>query len=114
MDTERIKELFADESFVKQLMEQEEPEQVQALLLERDVDLTIEQIVQIREMIEKQLNGEINLEELSEEELENVSGGLTFLACCIIGVAVTAVATGVGFAVGGAASATHFFTRRRW
>ena len=44
---ERIKEVFKDEAFVKQLLEQEEAEQVQELLRDKEIDLSIEDIAQI-------------------------------------------------------------------
>ena len=114
MDEMRIKEVFSDEAFVKQLLEQEEPEQVQALLLERDVDITIEQIVQIRDIVEKHLKGEININELSEEDLEKISGGFILSTGGVI-VALTVSIVGstvVGLGLG--AGACHATTRGRW
>ena len=72
MNEQRIKEVFSDETFVKQLLEQEDAEQVQALLIEKDIDLSIEDVCKIQELMIKQIKGEINLEELSEEELEDI------------------------------------------
>ena len=116
MDTERIKELFADESFVKQLLEQEEPEAVQALLLERDVDFSIEQIVQIRDMVEKHLKGEINIDELSDEDLEEISGGffISAGAALVISTLLLVGSTAVGIGLGAGAVGTHAATRGRW
>ena len=76
MNEERIKEIFSNEEFVKRLLKQEDSEQVQALLIEKDIDLSIEDICKIRELFIKQMNGEINLEELMDEDLENVAGGI--------------------------------------
>ena len=39
-DKARIKEVFADEEFVKELFSKETPEEVQVLLAEKDIDLT--------------------------------------------------------------------------
>ena len=114
MDEMRIKEVFADEAFVKQLLEQEEPEAVQALLMERDIDITIDQIVQIRDLVEKHLKGEININELSEEDLENISGGFILSAG---GVLVALTVTIVGSTVAGlglGAVACQVTTRGRW
>ena len=110
MNVERIKEVFSDELFVKQLLEQEDAEQVQALLMEKDIDFSIEDICKIQELMIKQLNGEINLEELSEEELEDVTGGAVFLY--ITTITCLLVCTAVG-AVGGAAAAGGVIVARR-
>ena len=111
---ERIKEVFSDEAFVKQLLEQETPEQVQALLVEKDLEMTTDQICKIKELIEKQLNGDIIMEELSDEDLEEISGGVvgTLIATFSLVAAVGIVGGAIGGA--GAGIATHVFTRGRW
>ena len=111
MNEERIKEIFSNEEFVKQLLKQEDSEQVQALLIEKDIDLSIEDICKIQELMIKQIKGEINLEELSEEELEEVTGG--FGLTLVIGSIVCAIAG----AVGGAVTVYAVYEdsgRRRW
>lgn len=110
MNEERIKEIFSDEAFVKQLLEQEEPEQVQVLLAEKEIDLSIEEIVKVQDIVEKQLNGEENLEELSDDDLENVSGGVG--AAFAIGLIVAGV-VGTGAFAGLMAGLRSAF-RRRW
>lgn len=113
MNEERIREVFSDEAFVKALLEKETPEQVQALLLEKDIEMTADEICKVKELIEKQLNGEINMEELSDEDLEKISGGIGgFITFCVI---VTTAGL-VGGAIGGAGAgiATQIFTRGRW
>ena len=45
MNEERIKEVFADEEFVKELFSKETPEEAQALLVEKDIELSIDEIV---------------------------------------------------------------------
>lgn len=83
---ERIKEVFSDEVFVKQLLEQEEAEQVQELLRDKEIDLSIEDIAQIKDMVGKMANGEMNPEELSEDDLESVAGGIALCpAMAILG-----------------------------
>ena len=88
MNEERIRTLFEDETFVRNLMEQDTPEQVQELLINYEIDLSVEEINQIRELLEKHENGEVNLEELSDDDLENVSGGVfgtvgMIVFCCV-------------------------------
>lgn len=111
MNEERIKEVFSDEAFVKQVLEQDTPEQVQALLAEKEIDFTIEEIVKIREIIEKQVKGELHIEELTDDDLENVSGGTGILIA--VGVIVGGLVVGAVVG-GGAAAAAEHFTRGRW
>ena len=81
MNTEKMKEIFSDEAFVKSLFELESAAEVQAALKEKGVELSEEQIVGIRELLLKVESGEISVAqlengELSEETLEQVAGGL--------------------------------------
>lgn len=99
MDEMKIKEVFSDETFVKQLLEQEEPEQVQALLAEKKIEVSIKEIEIIRNLIIKHCNGELNMEELSEADLEAVSGGA--VGSVILGVA-SLVLSAVGVLIGAA------------
>ena len=107
MNEERIKEIFADEEFVKELFSKEKPEEVQALLAEKDIDLTVADIVKLGEIAAKKLQQTENGEpaELTEEELAEVEGGvLPALAAVVIvmgsayialgGVAIVKKATG--------------------
>ena len=122
MNMEKMKAVFADETFMKQLFELETAAEVQAALKEKDIELTEEEILGIRDLIIKVERGEISAEqlekwsaqaengELSEEMLEQVSGGVlsfamtTFLlwlgtkAVIAAGVATAGVAVGVGVA----------------
>ena len=81
MNEERIKEVFADEAFVKELLSTETPEEVQAMLEDKDIEVSIAEIVKLRELLEKK--AEDPNAELSDEDLEDVSGGC-------LGVAVIA------------------------
>ena len=80
MNTENIKAVFADETFVKNLFELETAAEVQAALKEKGVELTEEEALSIREFLAKVKSGEISAEqlesgELSEEMLVQVAGG---------------------------------------
>ena len=113
MNEERIKEVFSDEAFVAQIFEQETAEQVQELLAEKEIELSIKEIEKIKEYVEKALKGEENVEELSDEDLEDVSGGVIgLLIVNVIGLSV-AVAAG-GALVGFTAAVTDQVTRGRW
>ena len=122
MNLEKVKAVFADEAFMKQLFEMETAAQVQAALKERGFELTEEEILGIRDFIIKVERGEISAEqlekwaaqeengELSEEALEQVAGGSIIGAIiAIIGTkaAITALITAAGAAIGagGAAAA---------
>ena len=51
MNEAKIKEVFSDEAFVKELLEKETPEEVQEILEKKDIELSIEEIVNLREML---------------------------------------------------------------
>ena len=95
MNEERVREFFSDEVFVKELLEQESLEQVQELLAQRGYDVPMETIVNADELIKKHMKGEINLEELSDDDLDNVAGGVAgaiSIALGIIGIVISAAA----------------------
>ena len=81
MNMEKMKAAFADEAFVKGLLELETVAEVQAALQEKGVEMTEEEILGIRDVLAKLESGEISAEqlepgELSDEVLEQVAGGL--------------------------------------
>ena len=78
MNEERIKEVFSDEAFVKELFSKETPEEAQALLAEKDIDVSIEELVKLKDLIIAKLQAAESGEsaELTEEELEDVAGGV--------------------------------------
>ena len=78
MNEERIKEVFSDEAFVKELLSRETPEEAQELLAEKDIDVSIEELVKLKDLIIAKLQAAESGEsaELTEEELENVAGGV--------------------------------------
>lgn len=106
MEENKIKELFSDEAFVNALMELESAEEVQSTLAAKGLNLSLDEINSIRTSL---LSAENPDAELSESELENVSGGsITAIICGII------IAAG---AIAGAATlgkTTHSLTRGRW
>ena len=106
MNMEKMKEIFADEAFVKSLFELESAGEVQAALKEKGVELTEEQILGIRDLLGKVESGEISVEqmengELPEELLEQVSGGSIIAAAAVIGcfAALTGLLYGVADAL---------------
>lgn len=121
MNMEKVKAAFADEAFVKSLFELDTVAEVQAALQEKDVELTKEEILGIRELLAKVESGEITPEqmeqwaaltengELTEETLEQVAGGvlvisigaLAMVALKVLGVSagVIAVSTGISYGI---------------
>ena len=82
MNEERIKEVFSDEAFVKELFSKETPEEVQAMLEDKDIELSIDEIVKLKELLEKKVENPDA--ELSDEDLEDVAGGcygIVVVAC---------------------------------
>ena len=76
MNEAKIKEVFSDEAFVKELLEKETPEEVQEILEKKDIELSIEEIVNLREMLMERIEkAQSDDEELLEDDLESVSGG---------------------------------------
>jgi hypothetical protein len=71
MDKMKIEEIFSDKEFVKELVAMKDNAAVQAALKEKGLDLTEEQIAAIRESMTKKTS------ELSAEQLEQVSGGVS-------------------------------------
>lgn len=99
MNNEKLKELLKDEAFVKELVEQETVEDAQKLLASKGVDISVDQLNEIRKGVAARVE---EGEELSDEQLENVAGGFAD--------AITAVVDAV-IAVG---DFVNTVTRRRW
>lgn len=70
MDKEKLTEIFSNKEFVKSFFEPKNEEEVQKVLKEKGIDLSLQEIQKMREMLIQKKNGE-----LSDEELEAVSGG---------------------------------------
>ena len=93
MNEERIKEVFSDEEFVKELFSKETPEEAQAMLAEKDIDLTVEELIQLRELIIKKAQQTDDNEELGDDDLEDVAGGsVILLSIAVYGIAALSVA----------------------
>ena len=124
MNIEKMKEVFADEAFVKGLFELETAAEVQAALKEKGVELSEDEILGIRELFLKVEGGEISAEqlekwveqaesgELSEELLEQVSGGISTLVAAAVVVFLARV--GAAAAVAGVIYGTAHAIKNRW
>ena len=108
MNEERIKEVFSDEEFVKELFTKETPEEAQALLAEKEIDMSIDELVKLKDLVAAKLQAAENGEstELTEEDLADVAGGVAVLFA-IMGLVVV----GVGMMM---AIPYIDFERRRW
>ena len=106
MNEERIKEVFSDEAFVKELFSKETPEEAQELLAEKDIDVSIEELVKLKDIIVAKLQAVKNGEsaELTEADREDVAGG-TF------GISVVIAIVGILYLCG---SVTLIKTTNRW
>ena len=106
MNGERVKEVLADEAFVKELLSRETPEEAQALLAEKDIDVSIEELVKLKDLVVAKLQAAENSEsaELTEADLEDVAGG-TF------GISVVIAIVGILYLCG---SVTLIKTTNRW
>ena len=83
MNFAKLKQIFTNETFVRELFALETATQVQSALLQEGVDVTEADILAIRDMLVKVERGEITPEqleqakngELTEEMLDQVAGG---------------------------------------
>ena len=94
MNEERIKEIFSDEAFVKELLSLDAAADIQALLKTKGIELDLDQIEKAIEIVAKKLAIIAAGEELGDDDLDDVSGGFAVTA---LGVA-SAIITVVGIA----------------
>ena len=104
MNMDKLKEVFADEAFVEGLLQLESAAEVQEALKEKDIEMTEDDIISLRDIMVKVESGEVSEEQLEswaaqseegeipEEMLELVSGGI------VISTAA-AIAWGIGYAI---------------
>ena len=111
MNEERIKELFSNESFVRELLDKETPEEVQALLATKDIDLTIDEINALKKFVLKKLEQakDGNDVEMDDEDLGDVSGGILPIVFAAIPLAI-----GLAFVVPTVTAGVVLAARDRW
>ena len=124
MNIEKMKEVLSDEAFFKSLFELETAAEVQAALREKGIELTEEEILGVRDLMIKVEEGGISAEqlekwaaqiesgELSEELLEQVSGG----SISLVGAAVVTflIKAGTAAAVAGLIYGAAHAIKNRW
>lgn len=120
MNTDKLKQLLRDEKFCERLFDLETPQEVQELLKENSVTLTIEEIDTFKDIFQRYQNDALTedekkaiqffqnrtSDELDDEALETVAGGFglftAFVLLCVAACVVTAVPL------------TDHLTRSRW
>lgn len=65
-----VKEVLSNQEVAEEFFSKETPEEAQAFLQERGVEISLDEIKEIGAALEKMQDGE-----LSEDDLENVAGG---------------------------------------
>ena len=75
MDTNKVKEIFSDQAFMKSLFELETVAQVQAELKKKGLDVTEQDVMKLRDDIEKQIKNGKHQGEMSLDQLDDVAGG---------------------------------------
>ena len=127
MNMDKLKEVFADEAFVEGLLQLESAAEVQEALKEKDIEMTEDDIISLRDIMVKVESGEVSEEqmeswaaqaeegEIPEEMLELVSGGVITITAVLLGALVTTLkmaAVGVGAA--GVTVGASYAVRNRW
>ena len=84
INVNHVKEVFSDEAFVKELLAMESPEEAQAALKAKGVEISIEELEGINVMLVAKLS---ESGELSLDDLDNAAGGVV-TAAVIGGVAL--------------------------
>ncbi len=92
MDESRVKEVFSDEEFVKGLMALEEPAEVQAALKEKGIEMTEDEVVQLRDVIVKLAEQAGENGELSLEQIDEAAGGIALGTVVLGGLVFASVA----------------------
>lgn len=97
----------ADQGFVEKLFVLESPEEVQGFLKAEGLDFELEEINMLKDALAKAV-AKSEGAELSDEDLEEVAGGIVITAGAVAATAavVSAIFTGGGF--------VHNVTRGRW
>ena len=86
MDEKKLTELMKDKVFVEKMLAAPTQEEAKKLFKEHDMELTDDEMKFIDKIIIKTVQ---NNGKLSDEDLENVSGGVVDASGIAIGVAVT-------------------------
>ena len=127
MNMDKLKEVFADEAFVEGLLQLESAAEVQEALKEKDIEMTEDDIISLRDIMVKVESGEVSEEqmeswaaqaeegEIPEEMLELVSGGVITITALLLGcLATTLKMAAVGVGAAGVTVGASYAVRNRW
>ena len=127
MNMDKLKEVFADEAFVEGLLQLESAAEVQEALKEKDIEMTEDDIISLRDIMVKVESGEVSEEQLEswaaqseegeipEEMLELVSGGVITITALLLGcLATTLKMAAVGVGAAGVTVGASYAVRNRW
>lgn len=95
----KIEAAFKDKQFTDKLLSLEEPEDVQKAFAERGIDFTLDEVKEIGKRVTAETSGE----ELEENSLEEVAGGIVVTTAAVI--ATVAACANLVVAVGKAIKA---------
>lgn len=98
---DKLNILLQDKSFLEKLVSLETDAEVQAFLAENGIELSITQIITIKNGIAAKLGEN---EELSEDELKSISGGAD----------IPEIITSIADAIGALGDYIDKWTRNRW
>ncbi len=100
-EDKRILAAKDDEAFMKQVVLSKTPEEMQKLFNDRDIHLTLEEVNQFIEDVVNTTTSILNAtDELSEDELEEITGGLGLVGKIVAGVISALVGVAGGIIVG--------------
>ena len=78
MDQKKLKDVFTNEMFVDSLLAMQTSEEVQAALKEKGIETSIDEILQLRDKINRSVEAKRNGDEFNLEQLDDVAGGIVF------------------------------------
>ncbi len=106
MNEQLAKKIFSDQAYVETLLNMETAEEVQASLKEKGLELSVEDINETKNILVQRYNGE-----LSEDDLEDISGGCITLAT---GFLIAGIISAVSAGTVTLGNKVHGWTGGRW
>lgn len=91
MNEEKIKKIFADEAFVKELLSLDAAEEIQTLLKTKGIELDLDQIEKAKALVAKKIALVEAGEELGDDELDEVSGGFAITTLGVVSAIISVV-----------------------
>ena len=94
----KLEELVQDEKFVKGLVSLDGPSEIQQFLNKNGLCVTLDEVVELGEILKAaidKMEESIKGDELSDDDLENVSGGIAVSTVLMIVSGVTTAVTAI-------------------